>query len=1310
MDFRILGPLEVSAGDGSLQIGGRRQRTVLAVLLLNANRTTSTDAIIDAVWGDEPPTTARRSIQVYVSRLKKVFGDGRIASIDPGYRLRVEEGELDADRFTALAADARATTMSSPTEALRTFDSALALWRGPALSDLAEDPGIRSRSVPFDEERMAVVEDRFDLELTLGRHEAAVGSLERSISEHPYRERLWAQLMIALYRSGRQADALKAYSRARGVLVGDLGIDPSPELRGLEERILNQDSSLNGQGATRQTGTDRASVRNPYKGLASFTESDTEDFFGRDRLIATIVDRVASGHRLVAVIGPSGCGKSSLVGAGVIPALRNRQKDRAGPLRVMRMEPGEHPFEALELAMIEQGGIERDKLLDVLESGPMGIVEAICRTGDSEQPVLLVVDQFEDLFTLTNDAVRDRFVDALARVASCPKRHVTVLLALRADFYDRPLRYTSLAEPFVRAMVTVTPLDAGELRSAITEPAQRIGVTIDSLLVTQLIDDVQREPAALPQLQYALMTLFDTRVGNTITMDDYEREGGMSGILARRAEAAYLALSREERTVAQQVFFLLVAVRDTGPVTRRRAPLDDVTALGESASEVLDRFGGYRLIGFDRDPITRRPTVSLVHEALIGDWERLRSWVALARADLQLRESLDMEARTWRDSDNDPDYLLAGSRLEQFEEWNDRADLVLTDDERSYLGASIGRREEQVTADAARLDRERSLAARAHRRTIALAVVMSVAAIVAAVLALMAIAQSRSADRYADVAANHLQTALASEARSHAALLVQGSNDALGTDPQRSLLLALHAVGVLQESGQVITTRTVEALHLASQAARIPYPPDANDVAVIDGPDGHIGAFVLPLTDLVELARSGVDRSLSEAECDAYFVGDECPGRLPEVDDGARFDPISADPAVPDRPLSGTTLRVLSPWSGDEGRAFASDLARFTSRTGINVTTTALSLSAENVLSSYDIVGIAVPLGASAYADEDFMDIGAYLDGVALNAEHYAYLLDLMTTNANASSSNETALRGVPLSVSVKSLIWYPAGAFLSAGYSVPETWDELVGLTEQMVEDGYTPWCVAESGAGAGGWAATDFVEDLVLRGSGVQMYDRWVDRGLPFNSDAIRIAFERYDEIILQTGHVFGGIEYAVDAPTSDGLVPMQSDEPGCWLHHQGSLALRYLPVSAVRHGQIAYFVMPSIEPDHADTVLGSAVFAAAVTDRPEVRELMRFLAGPGFGVELAQTPGSGFIAANRNFDRTYNGRDSRVNLRRIAHDALEAGRFRFDGSIAMGIDMDLAFRSAMISHLKGGPGTLSWILGILDDPKTEASRNQQ
>ena len=145
-------------------------------------------------------------------------------------------------------------------------------------------------------------------------------------------------------------------------------------------------------------------------------------------------------------------------------------------------------------------------------------------------------------------------------------------------------------------------------------------------------------------------------------------------------------------------------------------------------------------------------------------------------------------------------------------------------------------------------------------------------------------------------------------------------------------------------------------------------------------------------------------------------------------------------------------------------------------------------------------------------------------------------------------------------------------------------------------------------------------------------------------------------------------------------------------------------------MRFGEIAYFVMPPIETAYADTVLGSAVFAAPMTDRPEVRELMRFLAGPNFGVELAQSAGSGFIAANRQFRHTYNGRDSRVNLRVVAHDALEAGRFRFDGSVAMGPDREAAFRAAMIDYLNGGVSALPRILDKLDEPPVDDSGQRQ
>jgi alpha-glucoside transport system substrate-binding protein len=295
-----------------------------------------------------------------------------------------------------------------------------------------------------------------------------------------------------------------------------------------------------------------------------------------------------------------------------------------------------------------------------------------------------------------------------------------------------------------------------------------------------------------------------------------------------------------------------------------------------------------------------------------------------------------------------------------------------------------------------------------------------------------------------------------------------------------------------------------------------------------------------------------------------------------------------------------------------------------------------------------------------------------------------------------ADSSSETTLRGIPLAVSVKSLVWYPAAAFADAGYGVPESWGELVALAETMAEDGRTPWCVAEAGLSPGG-PATDFVEDLVLRTAGVDVFDRWVAGSLPFTSTPIRSAFQRYGEAMFKPGHIHGGINRALATEASAGLSWLLSDEPDCWLHHQGSYGLRSLPTGEAHLGGIGSFVTPVATPRDADAVLGSAVFVAARSDRPEVRELMRFLSGPDYGQALARSVGSGFVVANRAFDDGYGALDVRTNLAPIAHNALAKDVFRLDASVAMGIESQ--FRAAMVTYLKDGRDSLPEILEALD-----------
>ncbi len=208
MEFRLLGPLEVIEGERSLALGGVKPRSLLALLLLHANEVVSADRLIDQLWGDEPPATAAKSVQVHVSRLRKELGEGRLVTRAPGYLLQVEPSELDLARFEQLLGDARGTDPENARQKLR---QALALWRGNALADLEYEPFAQIEIARLEELRQAALEQRIDADLATGRHTELVGELEALVVEHPLRERLRCQLLLALYRSGRQAEALEAY-------------------------------------------------------------------------------------------------------------------------------------------------------------------------------------------------------------------------------------------------------------------------------------------------------------------------------------------------------------------------------------------------------------------------------------------------------------------------------------------------------------------------------------------------------------------------------------------------------------------------------------------------------------------------------------------------------------------------------------------------------------------------------------------------------------------------------------------------------------------------------------------------------------------------------------------------------------------------------------------------------------------------------------------------------------------------------------------------------------------------------------------
>jgi DNA-binding SARP family transcriptional activator len=234
-EFRLLGPFEVSADGRSLDVGSGKRPALLALLLLRAGDVVSTDGLIDALWGERVPASAANSVHIYISRLRKALGNGRLETHGRGYMLRLEAEELDLARFERQLAEGRELLIwGDAPRAAETLRAALALWRGQPLADFASEPFAQGEIARLEELRLSAMEERIEADLALGRHAELVPELEALAREHPFRERLRAQLMLALYRSGRQADALAAYQQARGTLREELGLEPGRGLQDLE--------------------------------------------------------------------------------------------------------------------------------------------------------------------------------------------------------------------------------------------------------------------------------------------------------------------------------------------------------------------------------------------------------------------------------------------------------------------------------------------------------------------------------------------------------------------------------------------------------------------------------------------------------------------------------------------------------------------------------------------------------------------------------------------------------------------------------------------------------------------------------------------------------------------------------------------------------------------------------------------------------------------------------------------------------------------------------------------------------------------
>ncbi|HEX3686016.1 MAG TPA: BTAD domain-containing putative transcriptional regulator, partial [Gaiellaceae bacterium] len=370
VQFRILGPVEAVIDGGTAALGAPKQRGLLALLLVNRGRAVPAEALVDGLWGERPPASAMQSLQVYVHGLRRALGTERIETVGRGYRAVVAEDELDLVRFERLLERGRAALEAGRTDdAADDLREALGVWRGPALADVPEETR-RGEAEPLDELRLTALELRYEAELGCGRHDAVLAELEALTAEEPYRERFLSQRMLALYRAGRQAEALEVYRDARRALSDELGLDPSPALQELERSILRQDPSL-------------AAPEPPTRSTRPLPAPPTPLVGRRLELAAVSALYRNEGARLVTLTGPGGTGKTRLALA-VAQALEPELRDGA---LFVNLAPVASP-ELLVPTIAE--------VLDVREGGARPLAEGVTEHL-RERRMLLVLDNFEQL-------------------------------------------------------------------------------------------------------------------------------------------------------------------------------------------------------------------------------------------------------------------------------------------------------------------------------------------------------------------------------------------------------------------------------------------------------------------------------------------------------------------------------------------------------------------------------------------------------------------------------------------------------------------------------------------------------------------------------------------------------------------------------------------------------------------------------------------------------------------------------------------------------------------------------------------------
>jgi DNA-binding SARP family transcriptional activator/energy-coupling factor transporter ATP-binding protein EcfA2 len=523
-----------------------RKEEALLVYLAATRRAHPREVLADLLWDERTQAQALANLRVVLSGLRQ-----RLAEYLNITRQMVGLENplwLDANELESMLAEVLAHRSGAGSiQVAEQLDKALRLYQGEFLSgfyvrdsQIFEDWMLQERE-RFHRQVIQALHHLVEIYLNCGAYAAGIAQATRLLQMDSLREEAHQQMMKLLVQSGQRSAALNQFETCRRLLEKELGVEPSEETLALydtihSERVTIASSySLVSSPAMGRERENPDILENPYKGLQAFQEQDSENFFGRESFVADLVLRLKSSadeSKFLALVGPSGSGKSSIIKAGLIPVLRRESHDHAESWVIAEMVPGFQPLEELAAALSKVSATPQAEVLAQLRRSENGLLQAAQGIFDNQdERLLLIIDQFEELFTLVEDEpTRKLFLDNLQTAATAPASPVYVLISLRADFYDRPMLYPDFGNLVFNNHVAVLALTPDELERAIVRPAARIGVSFEPGLEATIISEVAEQPGMLPLLQYALTELYIHRQERTLTLAAYREMGGAAAL------------------------------------------------------------------------------------------------------------------------------------------------------------------------------------------------------------------------------------------------------------------------------------------------------------------------------------------------------------------------------------------------------------------------------------------------------------------------------------------------------------------------------------------------------------------------------------------------------------------------------------------------------------------------------------------------------------------------------------------------------------------------------------------------------------